>query len=428
MKLNRRLISIALVLGLTITGSVPFINGDTSVTDLQQQKQSKQAQLNEIMKKILDYQTEIKQKQSQANTLKNNIAILNLQIQSTEAQIQATESKIDATNLEIADVTGQIIETEKQIVKQKDILRELISQINDLDQMSPLEIALENDNFTDFLNQLQYATSIQERSQQVLGEIKQLNARLVTKNAELKKQKSDLDVLNESLNAAKKGLVDQQRAKQAVLDQTRGQERAYQKLLNQQQSLQGDLEKQIFDLEVELNKRLGNKRLPSIKGLIDWPMDGVLTQGFGNTGFTKLGYTYHNGIDIAAPAGTPIYAVADGVVEDTDTNNFASYGNWVTVRHTIQTKSGPHQLISLYAHMSSFRVRKGQQLKRGDLIGFEGNTGNTTRLLYGPGRGYHIHFGLYDADGYGVTAGKYPNLYGPYRIPYGATYNPLEYL
>lgn len=428
MKLNRRLISIALVLGLTITGSVPFINGDTSVTDLQQQKQSKQAQLNEIMKKILDYQTEIKQKQSQANTLKNNIAILNLQIQSTEAQIQATESKIDATNLEIADVTGQIIETEKQIVKQKDILRELISQINDLDQMTPLEIALENDNFTDFLNQLQYATSIQERSQQVLGEIKQLNARLVTKNAELKKQKSDLDVLNESLNAAKKGLVDQQRAKQAVLDQTRGQERAYQKLLNQQQSLQGDLEKQIFDLEVELNKRLGNKRLPSIKGLIDWPMDGVLTQGFGNTGFTKLGYTYHNGIDIAAPAGTPIYAVADGVVEDTDTNNFASYGNWVTVRHTIQTKSGPHQLISLYAHMSSFRVRKGQQLKRGDLIGFEGNTGNTTRLLYGPGRGYHIHFGLYDADGYGVTAGKYPNLYGPYRIPYGATYNPLEYL
>lgn len=428
MKLNRRLVSIALVLGLTITGSVPFINGDTSVTDLQQQKQSKQAQLNEIMKKILDYQTEIKQKQSQANTLKNNIAILNLQIQSTEAQIQATESKIDATNLEIADVTGQIIETEKQIVKQKDILRELISQINDLDQMTPLEIALENDNFTDFLNQLQYATSIQERSQQVLGEIKQLNARLVTKNAELKKQKSDLDVLNESLNAAKKGLVDQQRAKQAVLDQTRGQERAYQKLLNQQQSLQGDLEKQIFDLEVELNKRLGNKRLPSIKGLIDWPMDGVLTQGFGNTGFTKLGYTYHNGIDIAAPAGTPIYAVADGVVEDTDTNNFASYGNWVTVRHTIQTKSGPHQLISLYAHMSSFRVRKGQQLKRGDLIGFEGNTGNTTRLLYGPGRGYHIHFGLYDADGYGVTAGKYPNLYGPYRIPYGATYNPLEYL
>ncbi|MGE5392978.1 MAG: M23 family metallopeptidase [Candidatus Saccharibacteria bacterium] len=240
--------------------------------------------------------------------------------------------------------------------------------------------------------------------------------------------KSDLEIRNDSLAASRKGLVDQQRSKQLVLDQTKGQERAYQKLLSQQQNLQGELEKEIFDIETELNKKLGNKRLPSIKGLIAWPMDGVLTQGYGNTGFTKLGYTFHNGIDVAGPAGTPIYAVADGVVEDTDMNQNASYGNWVTVRHTIQTKAGPHQLISLYAHMTSFRVRKGQALKAGDLIGFEGNTGNTTRLLYGPGRGYHIHFGLYDADGYGVTTGAYTKTYGPYRIPYGATYNPLEYL
>lgn len=425
---NRKVLSAIIAISLFLGFSHPVIKGDTTVDDLKQQKQEKQAKLSEITKKIADYQAEIKQKQSQANTLRNAIAILNLQIAATEARIEATENEIDTTNLEIADVTNQIIETERQIRKQKDVLRELISQINDLDQMSPLEIALENDNFTDFLNQLQYATSIQERSQQVLTEIKQLNAQLTLKNAELKKHKSDLDALNESLVASKKGLVDQQRSKQAMLDQTRGQERAYQKLLSQQQGLQSELEKEIFDIETELNRKLGNRRLPSIKGLIDWPMDGILTQGYGNTGFTKLGYTFHNGIDIAAPAGTPIYAVADGVVEDTDTNQYASYGNWVTVRHTIQTKSGPHQLISLYAHMTSFRVKKGQQVKKGDLIGFEGNTGNTTRLLYGPNRGYHIHFGLYDAEGYGVTAGKYPNLYGAYRIPFGATYNPLEYL
>ena len=78
--------------------------------------------------------------------------------------------------------------------------------------------------------------------------------------------------------------------------------------------------------------------------------------------------------------------------------------------------------------MTKFIVVAGQQVKQGDLIGYEGNTGNTTRLLYGPERGYHLHFGVYDAEGFGIKNGAYPNIYGPYRIPYGYTYNPMDFL
>ena len=56
------------------------------------------------------------------------------------------------------------------------------------------------------------------------------------------------------------------------------------------------------------------------------------------------------------------------------------------------------------------------------------NTGNTTRLIYGPERGYHLHFGVYDADGFGVVAGAYTKVYGNYKVPYGYTYNPLDFL
>ena len=417
------LLALALVFNF---GLKPQVLG-VDTTDLTKLKQEKQKKLDEVLKKIADYSAEIKLRRSQTNSLKNEIAIINLEIVQTEAQIDATTQKIDQTNLQIAEVTDQIIKTEKEIFDQKDILKQLIGEINDLDQRTPLEIALENDNFQEFLDQVQYLTSIQERSQEVLTKIKALKTDLEIEQADLKKEKSDLDDLKSSLALAEAGLSGQRKGKQQVLDQTRGQERVYQKLLAESQNLEDQIAKEIFDLEVEIRKKMGNNRLPSIKGLLAWPMDGIMTQGYGNTGFTALGYNYHNGIDLAGPAGTPIYAAADGEVIDNGTGSGA-YGNWVAIKHNIATKSGNRALITLYAHMSSFRMKVGQMVKQGDLVGFEGNTGNTTRLLYGPERGYHLHFTVFDAEGYGVSEGKYSNIYGAYRVPYGYTYNPLEFL
>src|SRR3989344_3713987 len=361
---------------------------------LAQQKQQKQLELDALQKKISDYQSEIKQKQSQAKTLANQISILNLQIAQTTTQIDVANNKIEATNLEIADVTDKIVKTQANIGHQKQILRALVSDINDLDQRSPLEIALENDNFQQFIDQVQYTSSIQQQSQQALTKIKQLEADLVLR--------------------------------QAVLNQTKGQEKAYQALLADSREAQAQLNKEIQDLDAQISAKLGNRRLSPIHGLLAWPMKGTMTQGYGNTGFTSLGYNFHNGLDLAAPPGTPIYAAADGVVVATGTGNGA-YGNWVAIKHG-SGRFAAHPIVSLYGHMSSFRMRAGQAVSMGDLVGFEGNTGNTTALLYGPKRGYHLHFTVFDAEGFGVANGAYSKIYGPYTVPYGAPYNPLDFL
>jgi murein DD-endopeptidase MepM/ murein hydrolase activator NlpD len=415
------LVALAISAAFSYTGIGVF---GQSLDDLQKQKQAKQKQLDEINKKIQQFQTEINQRKKQASSLQNEIATINLEIAQTEAQIEATNRKIDVTNIEIADVTDKIVETENEISDQKEVLKELLNQINDMDQRSPLEVALENDNFTQFLDQLQYVTNIQERSQEVLAEIKKLRAELEIEQSALKKHKSDLDAFREQLDIAEAGLKGQRVAKQQLLDQTKGQERAYQKLLAEQKDAEEEIQREIGEIEAEINKRLGNKKAAAKKGLMTWPMDGTLTQGYGNTGFTKLGYTFHNGIDVAAPAGTPIYAAYTGVVDETGTGN-GGYGNWIAIRHNNIT--GGRTFITLYAHLSSFKVKKGQSVKEGDLIGFEGNTGNTTRLLYGPKRGYHLHFTIFDAEGYGIRRGVKSSL-GTYDLPYGATYNPLDFL
>ncbi len=78
----------------------------------------------------------------------------------------------------------------------------------------------------------------------------------------------------------------------------------------------------------------------------------------------------HSGIDFAAPIGTPIYATADGKIEEVSVR-FSGYGKMVVIDHGFGYKTR-------YAHMHDFAVRQGQNIKRGELIGYVGDTGLST--------------------------------------------------
>ena len=105
---------------------------------------------------------------------------------------------------------------------------------------------------------------------------------------------------------------------------------------------------------------------PSAAGLI-WPLDGILSSGFGpRSSPGGIGSTYHEGIDISVPEGTPIRAAASGTVIMASYNG--GYGNYTCVDHG----SG---LSTCYAHQSGFAVSSGQSVDQGQVIGYSGNTG-----------------------------------------------------
>jgi murein DD-endopeptidase MepM/ murein hydrolase activator NlpD len=79
---------------------------------------------------------------------------------------------------------------------------------------------------------------------------------------------------------------------------------------------------------------------------------------------------FHYGIDFTAPIGTDIYSTGDGIVEQTESSQ-RGYGNSIIIDHGFGMKT-------LYAHLDRFNVRKGQKVKRGDIIGFVGNSGLST--------------------------------------------------
>jgi len=87
----------------------------------------------------------------------------------------------------------------------------------------------------------------------------------------------------------------------------------------------------------------------------------------------------HAGLDFAAPQGTPIYATADGIVS-TSGNTGNGYGNHVIIRHG-------YGYETLYGHMVKVKVRSGESIKRGEVIGWVGSTGKST----GPHCHYEVH-------------------------------------
>ncbi|MHB8674680.1 MAG: M23 family metallopeptidase [Candidatus Limnocylindrales bacterium] len=109
-----------------------------------------------------------------------------------------------------------------------------------------------------------------------------------------------------------------------------------------------------------------------------WPAIGAITTPFGVPGPEWVG-GYHMGIDIGAPAGSPILAAASGTVENDQEDIHHGYGNFVLINHG-------NGYATLYAHMSRVVAKPGEKVKRGQLIGFVGSTG----FANGP----HLHFEL----------------------------------
>lgn len=414
----------AILLLLLVFGTT---SAQTNVDELRGNISDKQQQLDQLTAEIQNLQKDIAKQQKLGASLKNEIALYDLQIRQTEVQISAVEIEMDKLSSEILQTQVAIQEKEEQIQKQRDFLAETLRLINEYDSVTPLELTLSNNTFSQFLDQVQYATNLQEKTQELLLSIKKLKEELEAKKTELTAELAKQQVLDKELAQTKKSLQDQRDAKQYLLNKTRGQEKIYQSLLSDAAKKQEEVEREILQLEISVRQKLGDKTLPPIGGILRWPMSGILTQGYGNTGFTALGYTFHNGIDIAAPAGTKIYAAGDGLVYATG-NGQAAYGNWVVVKHTISKEGKVFNIYTLYGHMQNFVVASGQAVRGGDLLGYEGNTGNTTRLLYGPERGYHLHFTIFDEEGFNIKSGAYQDVYGSYQIPYGYTYNPLLFL
>ena len=191
----------------------------------------KDDKIRQLESQIEQYNQEIVKKQSEAQSLSNQISIFELQVKQTQAEIDATNLSIKQLTSAINQKEKNISEKEKEIEDKNVLLARYLRQVQRSDQGSLLEFLLKNRRFSDFFNDLNSISNIQNQIHDTLLKIKDLKEKLVKEKDDLESDKAEQEQLKHIQNKQKTALEAAKKGKQKLLDQTKGQEKTYQQLI-----------------------------------------------------------------------------------------------------------------------------------------------------------------------------------------------------
>ncbi|MDD4803937.1 MAG: peptidoglycan DD-metalloendopeptidase family protein [Candidatus Pacebacteria bacterium] len=395
-----------------------------SISEIKDKIQQTTESRRQLEKEISLYESQLKDIGSQADSLNNAIKTLDITIKKNSADIKLTQNNIKKTELEINKLSSNIDKSVDTINQNSKVIAEMINETNKADDSTFIENLLVYDNVSEFWNEMESLYKIQNKMRDTIDK-----TRVVKKDLEIDKdvavkEKKELLKYQAELTDKKKILDISKKEKNQLLADTKNQESSYKNMLAVTKAKQEALDKEIGDYESQLKLIIDPKSYPSPKnGILSWPLSNIyITQKFGITSDSGRLYQSgsHNGADFRASVGTNLMSVAPGVVDGVgDTDKVcpkASYGQWVLIKHN-------NGLSSLYAHLSYTKVKKGDKVSTGSLIGYSGNTGYST--------GPHLHFGLFATQGVEIKTLQSKVCNGVYTMPIADTkayLDPLAYL
>lgn len=345
------------------------------------------------------------------NSVAQSLSATQSDITKLQAQITVVKNKYDATVAQLGDLEQQlaVIEDEEaqkaqDLEYRRGVLAQRLVAAYQEDQTSLLEQLLQAHSITDALSDVSYYMDMSaadkaladqiQRDQRTLAEVHATVVETRDATESLRQatadQKKQLDGEMAQLNAAQARLVALKKQVQAQLaaeaaNQAKlaANKAALDKSIADAKAQQAALAKKIDQLLAAQSRRGG---VPSkYSGTFLWPMSGTITQPFGCTGFwAEPPYGscahFHQGIDVANACGTPIHAAGPGSILYV---GYDGGGAWIIVI------AHASNLATLYGHMivrSVPGVRAGAWVTKGQVIGYEGRSGNAT--------GCHLHWGV----------------------------------
>lgn len=363
-----------------------FFSYAQSARDIQNKIDAKDAEIEKLEEEISSFQSELEGLGKQKDSLSKSLKELDLTKKKLNADISITENKIDKTNLKIENLGSSIGSKETAINHHLASLSLEIKKMSEFEQSSIVETILSNDDFGVMWNDIDNIITLQEKIKENLSNLRETKGELEDTRKVTIDAKNELIKLKSQLSDQQKIVIQNTNEKNKLLEQTKNNEVNYQKLLQDRIAKRDAFEKELRDYEAQLEYILDPSKLPKGR-VLSWPLSDVLvTQLFGKT--TDSGRLYasgtHNGVDFRASVGTPVMAMADGKVlgvGDTDLTCYgASFGKFVFIEYD-------NGLSSTYGHLSLIKVKEGTKVKRGQIVGYSGNTGHST--------GPHLHVSLY---------------------------------
>lgn len=378
--------------------------------NLQQAIEAKLNDLKVVKEEIVKTQKEIEETQKQQKSLNRELTVINQSINQVNLYIKAGEINISKLNLELAQLEEKISKTQNSIALKLETIAQLLRELQQKDRESLLVALLKHPSLAAIFSEAQTIHKLNSQLAFESANLKVLHNELAGKFNDRSVKKAALESEQRDLKNRRAILQDQKSARSALLTQTKNQEKLYRQQLTKLEKKQQAISDEIDAIEDELRKTFDPTILPVKRpGVLAWPVANPrITQNWGERSWLYRGKP-HNGVDFGAAVGTPIFAADDGEVIGAANNGRYQYGRYVVIKHD-------NNLATLYAHLSKQTVSQGQAVKRGDLVGYSGNTGYS----FGP----HLHFGLYWAPS--LRFEDFPSCCG--LVPVGITIDPLDYL
>lgn len=386
---------------LALAQGNPSLAAQTSTAEidrLQSEIQNRKAEIETINNRLDEYKRRISELTKQASSLQNEVAILENETALTELDVAATQNTIEEENLHLSIVEAKIAETNERLAHEKDLLSNLLFEINKQDkQGGTFEMIIGARNFTEVFAAAAQLQSVNDDLRQTLVTTQQAKDQLATNKQEREDRIAHLDELRADLEQKILALQTQTSAKQVLVGEARDSEIEYRVLMSELRQEQQGIAQRINTIQDEIQNKLADSdEATSGKTVITWPVQGRITTLFHDTTYPFRYLFEHSGLDIAVPVGTPIEAAAPGYVAWAQTGR--QYGNYVMIIHA-------NGFATLYAHMSRLDVKVDQYVARGDIIGLSGGAAGApgSGLSTGP----HVHFELRQN---GIPIDPLPNL------------------
>jgi murein DD-endopeptidase MepM/ murein hydrolase activator NlpD len=325
--------------------------------------------------------TEIEGASQRIDAIAGDVGSLNALIAQLESELSAHRARLDRLQAQFEDQTKDYEHLKRQYVIAERLLEERLIELYQSDETDAFGLLLQVQSLGDLVDQLEYFDSIGKQDQAITHELERLReemrlarertrltkASVAKETAALEKKTAEQVAARDALVAQEQALAAARADKRGILADVRSSRHADEENLEELQAASAAITAQI---QASSGGGGGGSTGSgtSSSGLI-WPVNGVVTSGFG----WRWG-RMHEGIDIAAPAGTPIHAAAAGTV--IFAGWMSGYGNLTVIDHG-------NGLATAYGHQSAIYVGGGP-VSQGQVIGAVGCTGSCT--------GNHVHF------------------------------------
>jgi murein DD-endopeptidase MepM/ murein hydrolase activator NlpD len=345
-----------------------------------------------LPQRIEEKRAQIDHAKHKEGVLSTDIAQVSTRIESLQGEISATQSRLERAQASLDRQKAELLEVRDQLEEARDRLERLrrelatarevlaarLVEIYKSDAPDALTVVLEADGFGDLLERAEFLRRISDQDREITDEVRGLRDQARDQAIELAELEEREQLAAERILRERDQIAQAQGQLVSARDELASARADKRGALAQVREQRGVLEDDLASLEAEqarVTAALQGTPAPGpVKqgsGQLIWPVNGPVTGAFGEP---RPGHM-HAGIDIPVPEGTPIRAADSGRVALMGW--VGGYGNYTCIQHT-------GSLSTCYAHQSSFATSNGANVSQGQVIGYSGNTGNST--------GPHLHF------------------------------------